>query len=47
MSSNRKSDSLNWELGSVSAHYEAAGFNPETISTGRGDHGGRPTGFSS
>ncbi len=29
-----------WQLGSVSAHYEANGLNPGTVSSGRGDHGG-------
>ena len=29
-----------WQLGTVSAHYEANGLNPGTVSSGVGDHGG-------
>ena len=29
-----------WQLGTVSAHYEANGLHPGTVSSGQGDHGG-------
>ena len=34
------SNNTKWQLGSVSAHYEANGLNPGTVSPGTGDHGG-------
>lgn len=40
MSGQRAEDALNWELGSVSAHHEAGGLKPSTISLGKYDHGG-------
>ena len=34
-----------WQLGTVSAHYEANGLNPGTVSSGVGDHGGASYGI--
>ena len=38
--SNGSGTATAWQLGTVSAHYEANGLNPGTVSSGLGDHGG-------